>query len=52
MEVGTGEPGYKWVTGYYVIKPDGKKLFPPMRRSEAIAFCKAQGWDHSAILNG
>lgn len=44
MEVGTGEPGYRWTTGYYVHKPDGTKLYPPMTRKDALAFCKAQGW--------
>lgn len=48
IEVGTGN-GYRWATAYYVIKPTGEKLFPPMVRAEAIAYCKAEGWDHSAI---
>lgn len=52
MEVGTGEPGYKWVTGFHIITPDGAKLYPPVRRAEAIAICKREGWDHSAIING
>lgn len=51
IEVGTGT-GYRWATAFYVIKPTGEKLYPPMRRREAIDYCKSQGWDHSAIING
>ncbi len=39
-----GRPSYVWVEGVYVIQPDGKTLFPPMRIREARKFCKAQGW--------
>lgn len=45
IEVGTGN-GYRWITGYYVINPAGEKLFPPVRRAEAIAICRREGWDY------
>lgn len=44
MEVGTGEPGYRWADGCFVINPEGQKLYPPFTISEAKAFCKKQGW--------
>ncbi len=44
FEVGTGGPGYRWVDGVYIITPDGKKLFPPMLKRDARAYCKREGW--------
>jgi len=43
MERGTGR-GYRWTEGFYVIKPSGEKLFPPMLLREAREFCRRQGW--------
>ena len=28
IEVGTGGPGYKWVSGYYEVTHDGATLYP------------------------
>lgn len=43
MEVGTGR-GYRWTEGYFIIKPTGEKLYPPMLLTEARAYCKREGW--------
>lgn len=43
IEVGTGEPGYRWVDGVYIVRATGK-LYPPMRVREAKAICKREGW--------
>jgi hypothetical protein len=42
IEVGTGRPGYRWTTGYYVIGPNGVKQYPPLRRREAYAAARQQ----------
>ncbi len=51
-EIGTGEPGYRWVTAFHIITPYGSKLYPPVVRREAIAICKREGWDWRAIIAG
>ena len=39
-----GKPSYRWAPGYYVCPPDGGKLYPAMRRREAISLCRSKGW--------
>lgn len=48
IEVGTGEPGYRWVSAVYIITPDGSKLYPPVQVNEARKICRREGWP---ILN-
>jgi hypothetical protein len=46
MEIASGQ-SYRWVDGFKVINPKGHELQPYMRKREARAFCKAQGWKPS-----
>ena len=43
IEVGNGH-GYRWAPAYYIITPDGRKLYPPMQGREARAYCQREGW--------
>lgn len=44
-----GRPSYKWVDAWTVIGPEGEQYAPPMRKREAVKFCKDHGW---TIQNG
>ena len=37
---------YRLVTRYFVIKPNGVTIHPPMKRHEAIQFCKQKNWKY------
>lgn len=37
---------FDWVDGYKIVV-DGKELQPYMRKRDAVAFCKKQGWTYS-----
>jgi len=42
---GSNKPcSYKWVEGYQVIQPNGLLVYPYMRKREARAYCRDQGW--------
>lgn len=48
VEVGTAtprrpRPGYRWASAYHVIRPDGTKEYPPLRRAEAYARARELG---------
>lgn len=38
-----GRPAYRWATGYYVIRPDGVKEYPPTKRKEAYIRARELG---------
>lgn len=50
MEIGTGEPGYRWIQGFTIVTPDGAELFPPMPEKEARALCKQEGWPVLGVI--
>lgn len=49
-EIGTGEPGYRWVERYLVVGPDGSEYYPTFTQKEAKAFCKSKGWLLSPVI--
>lgn len=44
VEVATKDGGYKWVDGYQIISPEGKEIFPYMRKAVARRYCRTAGW--------
>lgn len=43
IEVGTGEPGYKWVPGYSESMPDGSVPYPLMCQRDCRHDAKVRG---------